>query len=102
MLSCTQQFGTGSYKPRQPWKSWLLGKFLVLLLLLLQCVLSYSHNSFQPMLMVGQALQIYGKVFITKSREEQRKVLEKENFQALWYIITGEMEQSSVLSTALD
>lgn len=52
--------------------------------------------------MVGQARQMHGKVFITKSREQQRKVLEKENFQAPWHIITGEMEQSAVLSTALD
>lgn len=72
------------------------------LLLLLYCVLSYSHNCFRSMPMVGQALQMHEKVFMTKSRERKRKVLGKENFQALWHIITGEVEQSAVLSAALD
>lgn len=37
---------------------------------------------------------MHGKDFVTKSRVQQKKVLEKENFLALW--------QSAVLSTALD
>lgn len=60
-------------------------KFSASMFLLLCYVLSNNHICFRSMLMVGQALQMHEKVFMTKTREWQRKVLGKVNFQALWH-----------------
>lgn len=36
--------------------------------------------------MVGQALQMHEKAFMTKAGKWQRKFLGKVNFQALWHV----------------
>lgn len=57
-------------------------RFSVSLLLLLCYILSNNPICFP----VGQALQMNEKIFMMQTREWQRMVLGKANFQALWHV----------------